>query len=181
MAPPSPRVLGLALAPLVLSGCIASSPHADLTVIDPSKVTITGHSGVTAADLVGRDGEVSGVQTLDAMGIDGDEVNLPVCWKYHRGGCSHVKLTTPMSNVRLLRERDVPERFVGAAELLYAAGLITAGALLWRGEGQSTESGPALLVTSGGVLAVVGAIQTFRPARTTRTVVGPEEVEPARE
>jgi hypothetical protein len=157
---------------------MTSTPHVQLAVIDPARVTLSGAPASELRSVVGRDGEVSGVRTLEDMSRAGDVLHLPVCYRYHRrSGCSVAELATPMDNVRLLREREQPDRAVGAFELVFAAGLVTAGVLGERGETQQSTSGPGILITSGAIVAIVGAIEAFRPAGEWRTVVGPRAAE----
>ncbi len=93
-----------------------------------------------------------------------------MCKRYHRGGCRGV-LATPMDNVKVLREYLEPVRVVGLVELALAGVAIGWGVSL--ADTSPTTSGGGLLIGSGVILAIIGAVQTFRPRHHVNAIVEP--------
>jgi hypothetical protein len=194
------RLLAAALLHLT-AGCMAYEPAAELRVRDPRLVSLETFAGdpllprgsrvagipgrdviatrasdgaieVDGRTIVASDGDVSGVRSLDDLRAT-NEVDLPVCYAFHRGGCRHVRVNTPTDNVALLRSWERPERFVGVMELLVASGLVGAGYLSRDPSPHApTTSGEGILITSGAILALVGAFQTFGANRNESVILG---------
>jgi hypothetical protein len=120
--------------------------------------------------IVGRDGSVSGLDSIE-QAEEGETLRLPLCYRYHRGAC-HGVILTPATNVRELREYEEPVRVVGVMELVLAGTAIGFGTLLATRPERQHTSGAGLLITSGAVLAIIGALQTFGASRDVSPASG---------
>ncbi len=188
--------LAASFVALVLGGCTLDEHAVDAVLRDPSRVAVQTRDGRTVLEAgrapttatvgkltasrerdgaivingrttVDRHGAVSALDALEDVSTE-DGLRLPVCMRYHRGGCRGV-LVTPMDNVKVLREYLEPVRVVGLVELALAGLAIGWGVSL--AETSQTTSGGGLLIGSGTILAIIGAVQTFRPRHHVNAIV----------
>jgi hypothetical protein len=76
-----------------------------------------------------------------------------------------------MDNVKVLREYLEPVRVVGFVELALAGLAIGWGVSL--ATTSQTTSGGGLLIGSGTIVAIIGAVQAFRPKHHVNAIVEP--------
>ena len=191
--------LFLSLAALGNVSCVMYERAADVRVYDPSRVALDMYDGrrvlavgaerghvprfemdvtrgkegtidVGDRTLVGRDGRVSGLDSL-AETTTGSELRLPVCMRYHRGGCRPVEVVTPFDNVRTLKEYESPVRFFGFMELVVAGAMVGGGIFAASNQGHQTTTGGALLIGAGGLLGVVAMVQLLASDRDVHSIV----------
>jgi hypothetical protein len=154
----------------------ARSKHLPLLEADGTVVAYAAVFGPRAQrdepGLIG-DATPSFALRLDDVTVGDDEVKTNVCLDLgpKRAGCvKSIALVTPTENVRVLRERDKPIRWLGVAEMIAGGLVITAGAVSL----DPGKSGGAILVGLGAVLAAVGIVQTVAPA-TNESAPVPEK------
>ena len=98
-------------------------------------------------------------------------LRVPVCTKRGRDGVCRrwATLVTPMDNLEVAREAEVPSSKVGYLTL--GAGIVAGvvGAIASARDPHS--SGGGLLISLGAVAALFGAVQLFQPIQNERDLL----------
>jgi hypothetical protein len=150
-------------------------------IVPGTRVVVTrdgdGALSVNGRTVVGHDGVVSPPDSLSDATRDGGMLRTSACYRLKRksNDCSKsVWITTPMSNVKTLAERDAPLPWLGYVELFGGLALGGTGYVLADQSPQYRGAG-AIMMGVGAAAAIIGVVQLFSGAHNERTIVDDNE------